>query len=170
MKKVFLLIVLVCSLSLIARAQTTVYRPAYFGIGGFRGDNGVSGNLTFELHSDPKTASNFSFGLRFQLAGTPKAGYVSVCLTSDYYLYRPENGLRVFAGAGLGGFDELKAGTGYSDNLFNINSNGGNFGFFPRVGIEAGRFRLSAEYDFTGGVDKYAAVDLGFFFGNSKKK
>ena len=168
MKKITLLLILVC-LGLFVKAQTTAYGPGYLGIGGFQDGKGVSGNLTFELYGRATTTSNFFFGLRFQFAVTPIAGYTSVCLTGDYYLSRPENGLRIFAGAGLGGFDELTGGTGISDNFLNLNSNA-NFGFFPRVGIEAGRFRLSAEYDFTGGTDNYAAVNLGFFFGKSKKK
>ncbi len=168
MKKAILLLTLIC-FSLFAKAQTTTYNPAYFGIGGFKDSKGVSGNLTFELHSDPKTADNFSFGVKFQFAVTPIAGYSSVCLTSDYYLLRPGNGLRVFVGAGLGDFDELTGGTGISDNFLNLNSKP-NFGFFPRIGIEAGRFRLSAEYDFTGGTDNYYAINLGFFFGGRRKK
>jgi hypothetical protein len=164
MKKSSALLIVLISLGLFAKAQ------AYLGVGGFQHGKGVSGDLTLELSGRATATSNFFFGLRFQLAATPNNGYTSICITGDYYLSRPQNGLRIFAGAGFGGFNELSVttGTADSDHFFNLNNS--NFGFFPRIGIEAGRFRLSGEYDFTGGTDNYAAVNLGFFFGDGRVK
>jgi hypothetical protein len=166
-KKIALLLTLVC-LTLFAKAQTSPYGPVYLGIGGFKDSKGVSGDMTLELRGRVSTTSNFFFGLRFQLAGTPNSGYSSICISSDYYFAMAENGLRIFVGAGFGGFNDFKGATTDDFNFFNLNSS--NFGFFPRIGIEAWRFRLSAEYNFTGGTDNYAAVNLGFFFGGRKKK
>src|SRR5580658_2600690 len=104
MKKSSALFIALICLSLFAKAQTTTYGPVYLGIGGFPYSKGVSGDLTLELRGRVTPASNFLFGLRFQVAATPNTGYTSICIAGDYYFFRPENGLRVFAGAGLGGF------------------------------------------------------------------
>lgn len=176
MKKTSALFIVLIGLSLLARAQATTYKTmgvgVYLGVGGFPYGGENSGNLTLEFLGRPTTSDNFALGFRGQFAfAYDNNVYTSVCITSDYYLSRPENGVRVFAGGGLGIFNELST-TGNGDyffkNFFNLNS--GNFGFFPRIGIQAGRFRLSGEYDFTGGVNNYTAINLGFFFGDGSKK
>jgi len=161
MKKKFLLLALIC-LSLFAKAQTITYRPVYLGIGGFPYGKSFSADLALELRGRVTPASNFLFGLRFQVAATPNTGYTSICIASDYYFLRPENGVRVFAGAGLGGFNDIKRPNDDTEHFFDLNY--ANFGFFPRIGVDFWCFRLSAEYDFTGGTDNFAAVNLGFFF------
>jgi hypothetical protein len=154
-------IALVC-LGLFSKAQTTTYRPVYLGIDGFPYSKGVSGDLTLELRGRVTPTSNFLFGVRFQVAATPNTGYTSICFAGDYYFTRPENGLRIFAGAGLGDFNDIKRPNDDTEHFFDPNY--GNFGFFPRIGVDFWRFRLSAEYDFTGGTGNYAAVNPGFFF------
>jgi len=166
MKKTIILLTLVC-LSQFVKAQTPGYRPIYLGIGGFQDSKGSYGDMTLEVRGRATATSDFFFGVRFQLAVTPISGYSSICIFGDYYFSRPENGLRIFAGVGFGGFNDFKVPNTDEINFFNLNTS--NFGFFPRVGIEAGRFRLSAEYNFTGGTDNYAAVSLGFLFGGGKK-
>lgn len=161
MKKTSVLLILIC-LSLFAKAQTPNDRRVYLGAGGFQDSKGGSGDLTLEVRGRATTTSNFFFGLRFQIAATPGIGYTSICIAGDYYLSKPENSFRVFAGAGLGGFNENKGINDNSAHFFDLNN--GSFGFFPRVGVEVWRFRLSGEYDFTGGIKNYAAVNLGFFF------
>jgi len=164
MKKSSALFIIFISFCLFAKAQV------YLGAGGYPNGAAMSTDLTLEAHGRPTASDKFYLGLRGQLAFADHAAYTSICITTDYYFSRPENGFRIFAGGGFGGFNELSVrnGTANSDNFFNLNN--GNFGFFPRIGIEAGRFRLSAEYNITGGIDNYAAVNLGFFFGRGRRK
>ncbi|HZY36228.1 MAG TPA: hypothetical protein VFE53_06245 [Mucilaginibacter sp.] len=162
MKKSSTLFIALICFSLYAKAQTTTYRQVYLGVGGFPHSKGVSGDLTLELRGRVTSTSNFLFGVRFQVAATPNTGYTSICFVGDYYFTRPENGLRVFAGAGLGGFNDIKRPNDNTEHFFDPNYS--NFGFFPRIGVDFWRFRLSGEYNVTGGTDNYAAVNLGFFF------
>src|SRR5471030_3086337 len=116
----------------------------YLGIGGFPYGGENAGNLTLEILGRTTTTDSFALGFRGQLAFAYNNVYTSVCITSDYYLSRPENSVRIFAGGGLGIFNEISNTSGgeyFYNNFFNLNS--GNFGFFPRIGIQAGRFRLS---------------------------
>ncbi len=168
MKKSFALFIVLICLGLFAKAQTTTYGPVYLGIGGFQAGNGVSENLTLELRGRLTATSNFFFGTRGQLAFTNNDVYSSICITGDYYFSPPENSVRIFAGGGLGGFNDLKVTAANGDNFFNFNNS--TFGFFPRIGVEFWRFRLSGEYDFTRGINNYAAVNLGFLFGSVRKK
>lgn len=163
MKKISLLLTLVC-LCLFAKAQL------YAGVGGFPYGAATSTDMTLEIRiREALSIHKFIFGVRAQAASTNQAFYTSISLTGDYYFTRPGSGFCIFVGGGLGGYNDIKVsnGTANSDNFFDLNNS--NFGFFPRVGIEAGRFRLSAEYNFTGGTDNYAAVSLGFFLGGWKK-
>jgi hypothetical protein len=152
------LFIILMGLCLFAKAQL------YAGVGGYPYGEAISTDLTLELRIRGALMTNsFSPGLRAESASADKAFYTSICVTGDYYFSRHGNFLRVFAGGGLGGFNESK-------------ENGGNnkpndlFGFFTRTGVETGRFRLSGKYDFTGGINNYAAVNLGFFFGGGGEK
>jgi len=145
-----------------AKAQKTTSGGIYLGIGALPYGNGLSGDLTLEALGGVTPASNFLLGFRFQIGGTPNVGYTSICIASDYYIYRPKSGLRVFAGAGIGGFNPFTRATAFGDYFFDLNDS--NFGFLSRIGIEAGHFRLSGEYNFTGGINNYAAVNIGYFF------
>jgi hypothetical protein len=151
LKKSSALFIVLISLCLFAKAQV------YLGVGGFPYGEVMSTDLTLELHIGPTATDKFALGARGQLAFAYQAVYSSICLTADYYFSRPENGLRIFAGGGFGPFDESKENN-------HANNPNNTLGLFPRIGIEAGHFRLSAEYDITGGINNYAAVNLGFFF------
>jgi hypothetical protein len=152
----------------LTKAQKPYYGALYIGVGGFNDREGLSGDLTLEARGRITRTSNFFFGLRFQLDFTPRFGYTSTCVSGDYYVSRSKNGLRTFVGAGFGGFNELRQATASFDNIFNLNES--NFGFFPRIGIESGSFRLSGEYNFTGGINNYAAINVGFLLGGGGKK
>jgi len=156
MKKSSALFTVLISLCMFAKAQL------YLGAGGYPNGAAMSADVTLELHARSAIMNgNFSPGLRGQLAFAQHAVYSSICLTPDYYFSRPRNGARLFAGGGLGPYDESKENN-HPDNPKNT------LGFFLRTGIEAGRFRLSGEYNITGGINNYAAINLGFFFGGGK--
>jgi hypothetical protein len=164
-KKSSVLFIILMGLCLFAKAQL------YAGVGGYPSGSAMSTDLTLEIRlREALSTHRFMFGVRAQTASANKAFYTSISLTGDYYFTRPASGFCVFAGGGFGGYNDLRVsnGTANSDNFFNLNN--ASFGFSPRVGIEAGRFRLSAEYNITGGINNYAAVNLGFFFGGGREK
>ena len=164
MKKSCILFIALIGLSLLARAQSLTYRTLKvdLGLGGFPtvGKSGT-GDITAEFHA--RSSDEFAFGLRGQITFAEKA-YGSVCFTGDYYIpgWDSANGTRIFVGGGVGSFNE-------SELLSNA-AGTNNIGFFSRIGLEAGHFRLSAEYDVTGGIANYGSIGIGFFLGGSKKK
>ena len=46
-----------------------------------------------------------------------------------------------------------------------------NFGFAPRIGINAGHFRIAAIYDYTGnGISNLFGIQIGFEIGGGRIK
>jgi outer membrane protein with beta-barrel domain len=99
----------------------------------------------------------------------------SYCPSLDFYLMN--GGFRPFIGGGAGIYDQGSVSvSGSSQGTSNTGyvSLGSKFGFFPRVGIEAGHFRISAEYnvvgsDANGNSSNFAAFNIGFFFGGGRR-
>ncbi|MBS1524712.1 MAG: hypothetical protein JST19_03620, partial [Bacteroidetes bacterium] len=111
--------------------------------------------------------------------GTSGSANVSViyswCPSLDFYLMN--GGFRPFIGGGAGLY--YQGSVDVSGNSSGTSSGGyvslgSKFGFFPRVGFEAGHFRLSAEYnvvgnDANGNSQNFAAFNIGFFFGGGRR-
>jgi len=135
-------------------------------------------NFAFEPHY--RLSDDFALGLRLEGAGflyqtggssgsTSASVLFSYCLTGDYYL--SNSGFRPFIGAGVGFFQQqtVNGNSSSGSNSVTLIPGSTNFGFFPRVGFEAGHLRLSASYDIVGNNSSYAAFTIGFFFGGGKK-
>jgi hypothetical protein len=90
----------------------------------------------------------------------------SYCLTGDYYFTR--SGFRAFAGGGAGIFAQ-NAVVGKLGANGSASTSATRFGVFPRLGFEAGHFRMSATYNIVGSDASYLAFTIGFFLGGGKK-
>ncbi|HVS91243.1 MAG TPA: hypothetical protein VHE59_04365 [Mucilaginibacter sp.] len=111
--------------------------------------------------------------------GTSGSGTANIiyswCPSLDFYLMN--GGFRPFIGGGAGLF--YQGTVNVNGNSSGVNNSGyvslgSKFGLFPRVGFEAGHFRLSAEYnvvgsDGNGNSLNYAAFNIGFFFGGGRR-
>ena len=190
MKKLILLAVLAGFTSLV-KAQSQDFHSFKFDIGlGFASPSngsGTQGGATFTLQPHYRFSDGFALGFRMEAAaigykdnstGNVKvSALASGCLSGEFYL--SNKGFRPFIGAGIGEFDQ-ETGTGNINNNNNSdnNNNGGvklsgrttNFGGYPVLGFEAGHFRMSVEYDFTGNSNDYVAIKIGSFFGGGRKK
>ncbi|WP_116125832.1 outer membrane beta-barrel protein [Lewinella sp. IMCC34183] len=101
---------------------------------------------------------NLSAGIRLELAFYTSdldadvidiGAASSTLITGDYYLKRI-GGFRPFAGVGIGMFTGASATVRDLDNLDPEDFSGGRgLGLTPRLGLELGHFRVSAEYNYT---------------------
>jgi outer membrane protein X len=186
MKKSLLLFAIVIGFSVAAKAQSATYHNFKVDIGiGYAipsessGTNGTKAGVTFTVQPHYRLSDDLAVGLRFEGAALGDKNendggnhvkisvLVSYCATGEYYF--TQKGIRPFVGAGLGIFTQsasLDSDSG--DKLASANSS--KFGFFPEAGIEAGHFRLSADYDILGNNSSYFSIKIGAFFGGGSRK
>lgn len=194
MKKLLLLAALIGS-AFFAKAQSSDYKAFKFDIGlGYAiptASNAAAGStkagVTFTLHPHYRLSDALAIGVRIEGAGLgyedKSSGSTSVnvqvlysyCATAEFYLLK--GGFRPFIGGGAGFFNQSSTNIDSTSNNNNINltKGGTKFGFFPEVGFEAGKFRMSAAYNVLGKDDfgnnnSYASFNIGFFFGGGRKR
>ncbi len=144
------------------------------------GSNSVKAGATFTIEPHYRLSDQFAIGLRLEGAALGYAssngsgGYdnakisalASYCATAEYYLMN--GGFRPFVGGGVGFFTQASE-SGSSGNGTVVTPASTGAGVFPRIGFEAGHFRMSAAYDIVGHNNSYAAFTIGVFFGGGKK-
>ena len=182
MKKLLLFAALI-SVSFFANAQSTTYKAFKVDVDlGYAipsDGTGTKAGVTFTVEPHYRLDDAFAIGLRFEGAGlgydnqTDKQAKVSLltsyCATAEYYFMK--GGFRPFAGGGLGFFSQKAiAETDNSGDNSTIRASATKFGVFPRIGFEAGHFRMAATYDILGNNANYTSFTLGFFFGGGSKK
>lgn len=178
MKKLLLLTALV-AFAFLANAQTykafKVDIDFGYAIPSSSGGTKAGANFTIEPHY--RLSDAFALGLR--LEGTALAYQngvssddtkvsllTSYSLTGDFYL--ANGGFRPFIGGGAGLFAQSSLDVSGGSSTVTIPSSS-KFGFFPRLGFEAGHLRLSATYNILGDNANYTAFTIGFFLGGGKK-
>jgi outer membrane protein W len=152
------------------------------------GGEGAKGGVCFALEPGYRVSDQLILGLRLESAvivrgfsediGTADldiAGIGSYTVNGQYYF--SNEGFRPFVGAGLGlyslaavKFSVDGAGSGEAAAAES------KFGFYPRVGFDAGHFTLQLEYNLVpatkvdGGEFKnsYIGIKLGGFFGGGR--
>jgi outer membrane protein W len=185
MKKSLLLFAIVIGFAVAAKAQSANYHNFKVDIGiGYAipsessGTDGTKAGVTFTIQPHYRLSDDLALGLRFEGAalgdrnetdGDTKV-HISVltsyCATGEYYL--TEKGVRPFVGAGLGIFAQSVSIN--SDSEGSASASASKFGVFPEAGIEAGHFRLSADYDIIGSNLSYFSIKIGAFFGGGSRK
>jgi hypothetical protein len=183
MRKLTLLFALI-GFAFFANAQTTATFKAFkvdidfgYAIPGSSGTGvgGTKAGATFTIEPHYRLSDAFAVGLRVEGAGLAyitNSGsdnssvnlLTSYCATGDYYL--SNSGFRPFIGAGAGFFSQQSLAG--SNNSVVVVAGATTFGFFPRVGFDAGHFRMSAAYDVVTN-NNYANFTIGFFLGGGKK-
>ena len=161
MKKLPVLLIILIGFKLFACAQTTEDHTLKvdLGINALPGRTLGSKGITLELQE--LTPAKLVYGIRLQLIYAGQGhDYLPACVTGSYYFggTEPEKAFKIFVGGGAGVYAQAtpKNIRGAATTI--------NFGFFPRAGFEVKHFRLSVEYNYTGGEINYAGIGLGYFF------
>ncbi|MGZ3767595.1 MAG: hypothetical protein ACXVB0_18990 [Mucilaginibacter sp.] len=182
MKKLLLFSALI-SFAFLAKAQTSTYKAFKvdvdlgYAIPSAGTGTGIKAGVTFTIEPHYRLSDDIAIGFRFEGAalgyqesnGTTNKTHISV-LTSyspTFEYYFAKTGFRPFAGVGAGIFSQQSV-TGSNGNA-SLVPGATNFGVFPRVGFEAGHFRMSAAYNIVGSNSSYLAFTIGFFLGGGKK-
>ena len=210
MKKNLLLFVFAITLYSSAIAQE--FRPFRVGLGtGFASPSGegAKGGVLLYLEPSYRINSAIAVGLRAELAvmargtilssGANSTADFDVSANGSYTLngqyYFSNRGFRPFVGAGFGVYtlasQKVKS---FSNGSTSVSTTGGEisggtkFGFYPRVGFDAGHFTFNIEYNIipkstnsftydSNGVqtngksetkNNYLGIKLGFFIGGGR--
>lgn len=188
MKKVLLVAALLTSIALTAKSQSENYRAFKFDIGfGYASPqtstgDAVKGGFLFALQPHYRLSDQLAIGLRIEGAVLGHTELVTIgndlysevnytvqssyTLTGKYYLLN--GGFRPFIGIGAGAFLQSSINYNVYDETIVIPSKT-RFGVVPEAGIEAGHFRLSADYNILPQKTGYLGIKVGFFFGGGSK-
>ena len=186
MKKTLLTILLLVSSIMAIQAQE--FKPFKVDVGmnltaalGNTSGSGIGGYL------EPRFSSNdhLTFGLRLESAGF-SSGNISInsqevdissanvrkmAFITEYFFNTAQ--VRPFIGFGLGVYQRQSYDVNISltsVNVGDLNRSRTNFGFAPRVGINAGHLRLSGMMNFTGNeIANYFSLNIGFEFGGGRQ-
>jgi hypothetical protein len=166
-------------------AQDRVYKPfkvdCGFTIDVPTNDNASTGG---GFYIEPRYSVNdrLTIGLRVEgiylSAGDITINYTSVkinstivspiLLTGDYYFSSEK--VRPFIGIGVGMYKKTLHTVGVSVEGIDIGPKTNTyFGFAPRIGINAGHFRLAALYNYPGkDIGGFLGIQVGFEFGGGR--
>jgi hypothetical protein len=195
MKKFFTLALLMGVMAFGLQAQE--FKKFKVGVGGgyaIPGGEGAKGGVLFYLEPAYRLQDQLQLGLRMEWAAMARGfseevgtAEFDVSTSGSYTLngqyYFNNNGFRPFVGLGLGIYSikaasvNVDGDSGSSEDLGLEDET--KFGFYPRVGFDAGHFTLSIDYNLLGatkidGVEgefknSYIGIRLGGFFGGGRK-
>lgn len=214
MKKLFIPFVLFALISTVT-VQAQDYKPFRVGLGlGYAspaGGGDAKGGILLYLEPSYRVTDAIAVGLKAELAvmarvtsfaqsGNNSAASGKVSAAGSYTLngqyYFMTDGFRPYAGLGFGIYSLASVSVsstttgGSTSSASSEGSAGTKFGFYPRIGFDAGHFTLNIEYNIipsttetyqvtngTGGVttaqgetkNNYLGIRLGFFIGGGKK-
>lgn len=213
MKKIFMLVAFFAVLGT-ATVQAQNYKAFRVGLGvGYAAPagDGAKGGVLFYLEPSYRVTDALAVGLKAEAAvmlrggtytqnGVVTAASGSVSAAGSYTLngqyYFMDGGFRPFAGLGFGiyslasaSFSASTTGTTTTSTSAEASATTSKFGFYPRVGFDAGHFTLNLEYNVIGASkntvsvtsggtvttgtsetkNNYLGFRLGFFIGGGKK-
>jgi outer membrane protein X len=182
MKKVFLIAVLICGVTLSAQSQEFKPFRVDMGVGyGLPFSDGLDGGVQFYLEPKYEVVPQIAVGFRWEgsmFAGVEEAGLSadfklssSYLATCDYYF--TNNTFRPFAGIGLGVYNIGGASIKVADQEIDVEGKS-NFGAGIRAGFDASHFRLALSYNYGGKTADdetfhFFGATVGFYIGGGKK-
>jgi hypothetical protein len=193
-RKLNIIFLIVLISSQIAKAQNQEYKKFRVGLGlGYAaaGGKGAKGGILVALEPGYRVQDAILLNLRLESAaivrGTANAtnydlkvaAIGSYTVNGQYYF---SNGsFRPYAGLGLGLYSLAAisaSGTSSGPNNADLVASATKFGFYPRVGFDAGHFTLNLDFNIlpvTKGVDgtefknSYVGIRVGGYFGGGRK-
>lgn len=142
------------------------------GIGGYIEPRyGVNDQFTAGLRLEWSALSSGSITVNTQMVDVSSASVRSTMFVGEYF-FNTAN-VRPFVGAALGMYRRESYGVSVnlgSVQVGDLNGSVTNFGFAPRLGLNAGHFRLSTIFNFTGNdISNYFGLNVGFEFGGGRQ-
>ncbi len=189
MKRLLLSVAFLSVMSL-SYGQSTIFKPFKVDLGVGYGFGNAKG-VTFHLEPKYSIKDQIAIGLRMEgaLLGNVEmedggngatsvdiSAIASYLVTGDYYF--SNNTFRPLVGLGAGVYNMGSVGITTTDNQANIDEPvvevGTKFGIAPRIGFEAGHFRMGLEYNIITGQPKdfnrnYFAAKIGVVFGGGRR-
>lgn len=192
MKRILTVIMLVAAVAFTAQAQE--FKKFRVGVGtGYAMASGTGAKAGVLLYLEPayRVQDQILVGLRFEAAAVVRGydanvetGSISASLSGSqgvfgqYYL--SNNTFRPFVGLGLG-LNKIVSGAASMDGEAFAGIDESKFGFFPRVGFDAGHFTLSLDFNLIGAStltgtsgtelktkNNYIGIRFGGFFGGGR--
>lgn len=163
MKKLSTVLFLILFAAVAVNAQE--FKKFKWGLGlgyAIPGGSGAKGGVL--IYSEPAYRINdqIILGLRMEFAGMARgysngvAASASVSFAGSYALtgqyYFSNNTFRPFVGLGIGTYKlaSVSALASADNQYYYAGVSGSKFGFFPRVGFDAGHFNMAIEYNLVG--------------------
>lgn len=152
--------------------------------------SGAKGGLLWTVEPSYRVSDALALGLRIEGAVLVRgfsedlgdeldfdiAGITSYTVNAQYYL--SNNSFRPFVGAGLGMYSLAAVSLEMEgDDVGSLAAAETKFGFYPRVGFDAGHFTLALEYNLIPATEavegdvknSYIGIRVGGFFGGGRK-
>jgi hypothetical protein len=188
MKKTTILFFVGCVMTIAAHAQEFKKFKVGVGVGYARASGkGAKGGVLATLEPAYRISDIIQVGLRIESAVVVRGGaddygldlegaaIGSYSLNGQYYF--SNESFRPFVGAGLGMYSLAALKLEESGAIGEIAASEGKFGFYPRVGFDAGHFTLSLDYNFIPATkvdgaefkNSYLGFRIGGFFGGGRK-
>ena len=175
-------IVVFMAVSLQGNAQSTIFKPFKVDVGivaAVSTDDEAGSGGGFYIEPKYNVNDRINVGLRLESAflgsGSIRVGGTSVdiesasvapiLLTGDYYFHTER--VRPYVGLGMGMYrrQERSISTDIGSVALGLESQT-NFGVAPRVGLNAGHFKLAVIYNFTGNhIADYLGINVGMEIG-----
>ena len=179
MKKITTVVVLILLAAVTVSAQE--FKKFRVGLGtgyAIPSGDGAKGGVLFYFEPGYRVNDQLLINLRMEFAAMARGiadadgADFDVNTSGSYTLngqyYFSNEGFRPFVGAGFGMYNCKGASTSFDDGSGGSVSFGladeTKFGFYPRVGFDAGHFQLSIDYNIVGATkEEYSDPDFGTF-------
>jgi outer membrane protein W len=191
MKKISTVLCLVIMMSAVA-VQAQEYKKFRVGVGAgyaMPSGKGAKGGVLFYAEPGYRINDQIIANLRMEFAAMARgfsedvgSAEFDVSTSGSYTLngqyYFSNASFRPFVGVGFGMYSIKAAGFSSGGSSVVVGSDESKFGFYPRIGFDAGHFTLSLDYNLVGatkveGLDgefknSYIGIRFGGFFGGGK--
>ncbi|MEO1096977.1 MAG: hypothetical protein AAFX57_04400 [Bacteroidota bacterium] len=142
------------------------------GIGGYLEPRFSSNDhLTFGLRLESAGFSSGNITINTQEIDISSTSVKKMTFVTEYFFNTAQ--VRPFIGLGLGVFQRQSYGVNVgltSVSVGELNSSLTNFGFAPRVGVNAGHLRISGMMNFSGNdIANFFSLNVGFEFGGGRQ-
>ena len=173
MKRISTVVLLVVLTAAAAVAQE--YKAFRVGLGtgyALPGGDGAKGGVLFYMEPGYRVSDQILVNLRMEFAamargfeGADESADFDVSTSGSYTLngqyYFSNEGFRPFVGLGFGTYSVKAASASFDGQDLTVGSDASKFGFYPRIGFDAGHFQLTIDYNIVSKIKESYTLDFG---------